>query len=83
MKVKLAYPNYIVEVTENEVYLFNGKLVSAPLDEVLYYAYGKDAVLPEELKKVAHDVLRVFNIISGEGNVSKFVLSDFSRGVTA
>lgn len=83
MRVKLAYPNHIVEITEKEVYLFNGKLVSAPLDEVLYYAYGKDAVLPEELKKVAHDVLRVFNSISDESNALKFAILDFSRRVTA
>lgn len=30
MRVKLVYPNHIVEITEKEVYLFNGKLVSAP-----------------------------------------------------
>jgi len=83
MRVKLVYPNHIVEITEKEVYLFNGKLVSAPLDEVLYYAYGRDAVLPEELKKVAHDVLRVFNSISDEGNALKFAILDFSRRVTA
>lgn len=83
MRVKLVYPDYIVEITEKEVYLFNGKLVSAPLDKVLYYAYGKDAVLPEELKKIAHDVLRVFNVLSGGDNVLKFALPDFSKGVTA
>ena len=83
MKVKLVYPDHIVEITEKEVYLFNGRLVSAPLDEVLYYAYGKDAVLPEELKRVAYDVLRVFNVLSGESNGLKFALPDFSKGVTA
>lgn len=83
MKVKLAYPEYQVEITEKEVYLFNGKLISAPLDEVIYYAYGKDAVLPEELKKVAHDVLKVFTLLSGDTNLLKFALPNFSKGITA
>ena len=83
MKVKLVYPEYQIEITEKDVYLFNGRLISAPLDEVIYYAYGKDAVLPEELKKVAHDVLRAFTLFSTESNLSKFALPNFSKSITA
>jgi|GEM_PF-1918381 hypothetical protein len=84
MKVKLAYPDYIVEITEKEVFLFNGRLISAPLDEIVEYATGKEAVLPEELKKIAIDIFTILSELGFEDVLSRYyILDETSRSALA
>ncbi|WP_297521112.1 hypothetical protein [Thermococcus sp.] len=57
MKVRLGYPDRIVEVDEHRVYVFKGKrLFSAPLDEVLGYILKGDGLLPPAVKEVSRAV---------------------------
>ncbi|WP_461865808.1 hypothetical protein [Thermococcus sp.] len=58
MKLRLAYPQKLVVIENKTVYLFENKLLSAPLDEVVNYYIGREAVLPQEIKAVAHDVIK-------------------------
>ena len=58
MKLRLAYPHRLVEVDNKTVYVFRNRLLSAPIEEVVNYYLGRDAILPEELKAVAQDVVR-------------------------
>ncbi len=58
MKLRLAYPQKLVVVDGKTVYVFKNKLLSAPLDEVVNYYIGREAVLPSEIKRVAHDVIK-------------------------
>ncbi|AEH24168.1 hypothetical protein [Pyrococcus yayanosii] len=57
MVVRLVYPEALVVIEDGFVRMFKGKLVEAPLEEVLSYAMGEEAIIPEELKEVARDVL--------------------------
>lgn len=65
MKLRLAYPHRLVEVDSKTVYVFRNKLLSAPIEEVVNYYLGRDALLPEELKEVAHDVVRAILDVQG------------------
>ncbi|ASJ16391.1 hypothetical protein A3L04_04530 [Thermococcus chitonophagus] len=58
MKIRLAYPDKLVVVEGDKVLVFDGKLVEGELSEVMAYAEGSQAILPEELKKVAMDIKR-------------------------
>ncbi|ASJ09561.1 hypothetical protein A3L11_10090 [Thermococcus siculi] len=58
MKVRLGYPDRIVEVDEKMVHVFKGRLVSAPLSEVVNYYVRGDGLLPPAIKEVAADVVR-------------------------
>ena len=56
MVLRLGYPDRIVEVSRNTVYVFKGRLFSAPLDEVVRYYTTGDALLPPALREVAESV---------------------------
>lgn len=84
MRVKLAYPNCIVEITEKEVFLFNGRLISAPLDEIVEYITGREAVLPEELKKIAVDIFAILSELGFKDVLSRYyILDETSRSALA
>ncbi|ASJ07478.1 hypothetical protein [Thermococcus pacificus] len=57
MKVRLGYPDRIVEVDGEAVYVFRGRLVSAPLKEVVRYYRGEDALLPPAIREISRDVV--------------------------
>lgn len=59
MRVRLAYPDCLVEVNGDEVYAFCGRLFRAPLSEVQAYVEGRDSLLPEPIKRKAHDITNV------------------------
>ncbi|WP_461864744.1 hypothetical protein [Thermococcus sp.] len=71
MKLRLAYPQKLVEVDNKRVYVFRSKLFSAPLEEVVNYYLGRDALLPAEIKAVAHDIIRAI-LSTGEEFVQFF-----------
>ncbi|WP_297495871.1 hypothetical protein [Thermococcus sp.] len=57
MKVRLGYPDRVVEVDGDTVRVFKGRLVSAPLREVVRYYRGEDAILPPLVREVSRDVV--------------------------
>ena len=59
MRVRLGYPDRVVEVADGRVYLFNGKLRSAPLEEVLNHYTKGEGLLHPDLKEIVPDVMRV------------------------
>jgi len=59
MRVKLGYPDKIVEISGKMVYLFKERLYSAPLEEIVNYYLRGDGLLAPPLKSVAQDVVRV------------------------
>jgi len=65
MRVKLGYKNKLVELDGETVYVFDGKLYSAPIREVVGYYVKGTGVLPESVRAVAADVAR-FLMSTGE-----------------
>ncbi|WP_456365849.1 hypothetical protein [Thermococcus sp.] len=61
MVLRLAYPGRVVIVEGGEVLVFDGRLHSAPLEDVLRSAHGSPIPLPPEVREVAGDVARVLN----------------------
>lgn len=65
MKVKLGYPDRIVEFDGKRVYVFKGRLFSAPLEKVIsYYLHGDEPLAPA-IRSVVSDVVR-FLLNTGE-----------------
>ncbi|MCD6372517.1 MAG: hypothetical protein J7L37_03060 [Thermococcus sp.] len=58
MRLKLGYPDKVVEVSGGRVYLFKKKLYSAPLEEVVNYYLKGEGLLAPPLRTVAADVAR-------------------------
>ncbi|WP_297551093.1 hypothetical protein [Thermococcus sp.] len=59
MKAKLGYKNKLVGIVGEEVYVFDGKLYTAPLGEVVrYYLFGS-GVLPQAIREISKDVIRL------------------------
>jgi len=63
MVVRLGYRDKVVYVDGGRVYLFRGRLYSAPLDEVLRSAYSGDGLVPPEIREIAGDVARIFEAL--------------------
>ncbi|KUH32379.1 MULTISPECIES: hypothetical protein [Thermococcus] len=59
MKVRLGYPDRIVEVDDRTVRVFRGRLVSAPLSEVVSYYLRGDGLLPPAVREIARDIVGV------------------------
>jgi len=59
MKIKLGYPNKIVEIDKDTVYVFEGKLYSAPIEELVKYYLTGFGVLPRPVRAVTEDVIGV------------------------
>jgi len=74
MKIRLGYPDKIVEVDDKAVHVFDGKLVSAPLNEVVGYYLKGDGLLPPAVREVVPDIIGVL-LRTGE-------LEGESHGVT-
>ncbi|AIF69344.1 hypothetical protein PAP_04665 [Palaeococcus pacificus DY20341] len=66
MRLRLAYPDTLVEVNKDEVLVFNGKLLRAPLNEVFNYVYGRDAILPEKIKEIASDIVLAVSLMNSK-----------------
>jgi len=64
MVLRLGYPDRIVEVREGRVYVFRGKLFSAPLDDVIEYVLKGDTPLPPEIRTISR---AVFDALLREG----------------
>ncbi|WP_297497723.1 hypothetical protein [Thermococcus sp.] len=65
MRVKLGYRDRLVEFSGGWLYVFDGKLYSVPIREVVSYYLNGTAVLPEGIKPIATDVVR-FLMKTGE-----------------
>ena len=76
MRLRLAYPDALVEVVRDEVLFFRRKLLRASLSEVLNYAAGKDAILPRELKEVSFDIALALNLLNTKKHYKR--LTSFS-----
>ena len=59
MRVKLGYLGRLVEIRDDIVYVFDGKLYSAPLEELVRYYLTGFGVIPKPLRMVSGDVVRV------------------------
>ncbi len=66
MVLRLAYPDRVVIVEGGEVLVFDGRLHSAPLEDVLRSARGSPAPLPPEVREVAGDIVRA---LTGQGRL--------------
>ncbi|AFN05028.1 hypothetical protein PFDSM3638_08145 [Pyrococcus furiosus DSM 3638] len=56
MVVRLGYQDAVVVIDGEKVYVFDGRLLEASLEEVLRYAEYGEGVIPEPLKKFAKDI---------------------------
>jgi hypothetical protein len=59
MRAKLGYENKIVDITENEVLVFDRKLYTAPLKELIKHYLFRSGVLPPAIRDVSNDVIRL------------------------
>jgi hypothetical protein len=57
MKVRLGYPDRLLVVDGKTVYLFKKRLYSAPLEEIVKWVHGEEALLPPVLREVAADIV--------------------------
>ncbi len=82
MVLRLGYSNRIVEISEDTIYVFNGRLFSAPLEEVIRYYTTGEVLLPPAIKEVAGSVAKVllrtgdFNWKPVEGTSARWGLVD-------
>ncbi|AJC71140.1 hypothetical protein X802_02310 [Thermococcus guaymasensis DSM 11113] len=63
MVVRLGYKDKLVYVENSRVYLFKGRLYSAPLEEALRAAYSEDALVPPEIREIAPDLAEVLGTV--------------------
>jgi len=59
MRVRLGYRDKVVAIDGDTVYVFNGRLYSAPIEELVRHYLTGFGVLPDALKSVTEDVVRV------------------------
>jgi len=82
MRVRLGYPDRIVEVDGKSVHVFKGRLVSAPLSEVINYYVRGEGLLPPAVREIAEDIVRVV-IRTGELEGSLQSSVEYSHRVSA
>jgi len=58
MRLRLGYPDRIVEIDGALVRVFKGKLVSAPLSEVVTYHLKGEGLLPPAVREVVPDIIK-------------------------
>ena len=58
MKLKLGYPDRIVEIDGRTVHVFKRRLTSAPLVEVVSYYTSGEGILPPVIREIAADIVR-------------------------
>ncbi|WP_157626160.1 hypothetical protein [Thermococcus zilligii] len=57
--IRLGYPDRIVEIRENRVYLFKKRLYSADVSDVIRAMYDPTFPIPRVFLEVAEDVAQV------------------------
>jgi hypothetical protein len=57
MKARLGYPDRLLVVDGKTVYLFKKRLYTAPLEEIMKWVRGEEALLPPAMREVAVDVV--------------------------
>lgn len=77
MRAKLGYKDKLVEIAGSEVLVFDGKLYTAPLEEVVRYYLHGPAVLPPAVREVSNDVVR---FLLRTGDLETFVQSRIQYG---
>jgi hypothetical protein len=79
MKVRLGYPDRIVEIEGDTVYVFKGRLVSAPLEEVVRSHSGGEALLSPLIREVSGDIVavlsKVYNVPARHSRISPLLSS--------
>ncbi|NJE62413.1 hypothetical protein [Thermococcus sp. 21S7] len=81
MKVRLGYPDRIVEVDNGVVRVFKSRLVSAPISEVVGYYLRGDGLLPPAVKEIVPDVVRVL-LRTGELKNSVVPVAEYGHGLS-
>ncbi|ASA77860.1 MULTISPECIES: hypothetical protein [Thermococcus] len=81
MKVRLGYPDRIVEVEDKVVRVFKGRLVSAPLSEVVGYYLRGEGLLPPAVREIVPDVVRVL-LSTGELQNSVVPVAEYGQGLS-
>ncbi|WP_456368356.1 hypothetical protein [Thermococcus sp.] len=59
MVTRVGYKNKLVKVEDGFVYVFDGKLWSAPLERIVEYHVRGSEALPKPLREIAGDVYRI------------------------
>ncbi|AIU70806.1 hypothetical protein TEU_10945 [Thermococcus eurythermalis] len=77
MRAKLGYKDKLVEIAGSEVLVFDGKLYTALLEEVVRYYLHGSAVLPPAVREVSNDVVR---FLLRTGDLETFVQSRIQYG---
>ena len=83
MIVRLGYKDKLVYVESGRVYLFKGKLYSAPLEEVIRAAYSEDALVPPDIREIAHDLTYVFRVIPAINEEKQAITGPFRQKIHA
>jgi len=81
MRLKLGYPDKVVEISDRMVYLFKEKLYSAPLEEVVNYYLRGEGLLAPPLRAVAADVARAI-MNSGDFGSALGVWKGIGEGIS-
>ncbi|NJE85730.1 hypothetical protein E3E23_07820 [Thermococcus sp. CX2] len=82
MKVRLGYSDRIVEIDDKVVHVFNGKLVSAPLSEVVNYYLKGEGLLPPAIKALVPDIIRVL-LNTGEFHGEVPSIAEYGHGLSS
>ncbi|WP_297091345.1 hypothetical protein [Thermococcus sp.] len=82
MKVRLGYPDRIVEVDNKVVRVFKGRLVSAPLSEVIRYYIRGEGLLPPAVREVVPDIVRAL-LSTGELHADVLTVAEYGHGISS
>ncbi|ASJ12909.1 hypothetical protein [Thermococcus thioreducens] len=82
MKLRLGYPDRIVEVDGKVVRVFKGRLVSAPLSEVVGYYLKGEGLLPPAVRDVVPDIVRAL-LSTGELHSSVLTITEYGHGISS
>ncbi|ASI98975.1 hypothetical protein [Thermococcus celer] len=81
MKLRLGYPDRIVEVDGETVRVFKGRLVSAPLDEVVKYYLSGNGLIPPAVREVVSDVIRAL-LSAGEFHEDTLTTVEYEHSIS-
>jgi len=77
MKIKLGYKDKLVEIEEDWVYAFSGRLYSAPIAEVVGYYTKGQGIIPMPIREIAGDIVRV---LLRTGELERYVQPQIGYG---
>ncbi|WP_297535951.1 hypothetical protein [Thermococcus sp.] len=77
MKVKLGYKDKLVEMEGGWIYVFNGRLYSAPIAEVVGYYTKGQGIVPGPIREIAGDIIRV---LLRTGELERYVQPQIGYG---